>query len=90
MDLESKPRRKEGFHAEQMGDEVVLYHPKGSQIFQLNPPAFAIWQLCDGQRTAAGIIELLQQLYPEAAEEIARDVPETLQEWSAAGCIELA
>ena len=88
MNLEDKPQRKSGFHAEQMGDDVVLYHPAGSQILQLNPAAFMIWQLCDGQRTAGEIIHLLQQAYPEAAGEIAVDVPETLLQWEANGSLE--
>jgi coenzyme PQQ biosynthesis protein PqqD len=86
---EDKPRRKSGFHAEQLEDEVVLYHPSGNQILQLNQTAYLIWQLCNGERTLAAILELLQQAYPEAAGEIAADVPETLQDWLASGCIEL-
>ena len=33
-----------------------------------------MWQLCDGQRSAADIIEVVQQAYPDQAEQISGDV----------------
>ena len=89
MDLQRKPLRKNGFHVEQLDDAYLLYHPGGDQIVQMNPTAYVIWQLCDGQRTVDELVEVLQQAYPDAVNEIATDVPEMLQQWAKDGCVDL-
>jgi len=88
MDLESKPCRNAALRAETMDDELLLYDPSGTRIIQLNGTAALIWQLCDGQRKVEEIVALLQAAYPEAAEVIALDVPELLDRWAEAGCLE--
>jgi hypothetical protein len=89
MDLHSRPRRSTGFHLEQVDDEVLLYHPGGNKIIQLNQPALIIWQLCDGQSSMEALIALLQEAYPESAVEISADVQEILQQFIDHGCVEL-
>ncbi len=54
-----------------------------------NQTASLIWQLCDGKRTAAEMIGLLSEFYPESAGEIADDVQSTLQQFAEQGCVEL-
>ena len=88
MDLECKPCRNAALRAEMMDGELLLYDPSGRRIIQLNATAALIWQLCDGHRKVDEMVTLLQAAYPESAETIALDVPEMLDRWAEAGCLE--
>jgi hypothetical protein len=89
MNLDAKPRRKTDYRLELLDGEMVLYHPSETKILYFNQTASLIWQLCDGERTAAEIVRLLSESYPESAGEIASDVQATLQQFEEQGCIEL-
>jgi coenzyme PQQ biosynthesis protein PqqD len=89
MNLDSKPRRKTDYRLEQLDGEMVLYHPSETKILYFNQSASLIWQLCDGERSAAEIIRMLSESYPESAGEISSDVQSTLQQFEQQGCIEL-
>jgi hypothetical protein len=89
MNLDSKPRRKTDYRLEQLDGEMVLYHPSETKILYFNQTASLIWQLCDGERSAAEMIRLLSESYPESAGEIAGDVQSTLEQFETQGCVEL-
>jgi hypothetical protein len=89
MNPESKPRRKTDYRLEILDGEMVLYHPAETKILYFNQTASLIWQLCDGERTAAEMITLLSESYPESVGEIATDVQATLEQFADQGCIEL-
>jgi hypothetical protein len=74
-----KPLRKPEFRLERMDKELLLFNPVSTRILYLNEQASVIWQLCDGTRTAEGMIELLAAAYPEASKSIGGDVYETLK-----------
>lgn len=74
-----KPTQNHDFHLEQMGTELLLFNPSSTRIMALNEYASVIWKLCDGSRTTAEIIALLQAAYPEAASSIPEDVVATLK-----------
>jgi coenzyme PQQ biosynthesis protein PqqD len=74
-----KPQRKPDYQMETIDGELLLFHPDQQKIFYCNESAALIWQLCDGQHTVAEIVALLREAYPEAAEEIEKDVQVTLQ-----------
>lgn len=59
---------------EDMDGEMLLYHPATAMTLHLNGPSAIVWQLCDGQRNAQQIIELVQEAFPEQAEQILADV----------------
>jgi hypothetical protein len=66
-------------YPETLDGEIVMLSPTGSDILHLNESSALIWRLCDGQRSVDDITGLLQAAYPDAAGEIAAQVPETLQ-----------
>jgi hypothetical protein len=68
-------QRPDAFQAT-LDDEILVYHPDRMTAVALNPTASVIWQLCNGERTVADIVEILQRVYPEAATTIAREVDE--------------
>lgn len=86
----NRPRRKPGFRLEQLAEECVLYFPGESRILYCNQCASLIWQLCDGERTAAEIAAELAEAFPEAAAQIRADVDETLAILSGNGALEYA
>jgi hypothetical protein len=87
MEHDDKPRRESGYLLETIENELLLYHPVETKVMYCNQTASVIWQLCDGERTVQQIVDLLVEAYPEAAEEIARDVRATLQQFSDHGAI---
>lgn len=77
--LSLNPKKCAGFLVEQMDGEVVLMHPGKNIIIHSNETAALVWQLCDGNNSVDDIVELLRSAYPEAREQIEKDVPETVQ-----------
>jgi len=61
-----------------LDDEILVYHPDGTSAFALNNTASVIWELCNGERRVADIVEILQEAYPEAAATMAREVDESI------------
>lgn len=65
---------------EEMDDEILLYNPDNATTLYLNESSSLIWQLFDGQRTVDEIIELLQEHYPDARDQIRQDVLELVEQ----------
>ena len=86
MFLISKPHRIPDYRLEEIDGELLLYHPDRTKIIYCNPSASLIWQLCDGQRTAQDIIDLLNTAYNQP--DIAADVTATLDLFHQHGVIE--
>ncbi|MDR3469475.1 MAG: PqqD family protein [Xanthobacteraceae bacterium] len=63
---------------EVVDDEVLLYHPRQTAAVYLNPTAAVVWGLCDGRRTVADIVALLEESYPDADPPVAEGVEAAL------------
>ena len=85
---QKKPLRKPGYHLEMMDGELLMFNPEETQILYCNQTAALIWQLCDGQRTADEIIEMLAAAFPEAEQRIRLEAPATLEKFRQHGVIE--
>ena len=72
-----------------LDDEILVYHPDGMTAFALNETASVIWQLCNGERPVAEIVEILQEAYPEAAATMPREVDEGILALLSNGVIRL-
>lgn len=84
-----RPKRKENFKLEEVGGEILLYHPETAKILYCNETAKLIWQLCDGTRTGDEMAETLREAFPEEADSVADDVKETLKKLHDHGAVEL-
>lgn len=73
------------FRWEATQDAHVLLYPEG--IVKLNRTAGEIIELCDGCRTAAGMVEALQQRYPGDDGRVAEGVYKSLEVFRAKGWI---
>lgn len=87
MQITICPRPALGFQMETLNDEIILLHPARNLIIHSNQGGALIWSLCDGQRSVAEIIDILGAVYPESADDIAVDVPQTIQELLSRGAL---
>lgn len=85
MKLAAKPKQKPGYHLEMMDGEALLYHLDETRILYCNETASLIWHLCDGQYSVGEMIDILSEAYPDAAETMAAEVGETVQQLEDAG-----
>jgi hypothetical protein len=88
MTLTDIPKQKAEYRLEALDDELLLYHPAETKIMYCNQTASMVWQLCDGQRSGADIVALLQNAYPDTTDTIPADVTTTLQQFADHGAIE--
>ena len=82
------PKPVLGFLIEKMDGEMVLFHPARNIIIHTNETAALIWQLCDGLNSVDRIVAILSGAYPDAREQIATEVPETIQELRTQGALD--
>lgn len=74
MDTERIVVIEPGYLLERIDNEITVYHPTLATSLYLNESGALIWELCDGKRSIAEVIEVLAELYPENREQIADDV----------------
>jgi len=78
VDKSDVPHRVEGYAVEQIDSELLLYDGKRTMVVYLNETALLVWQLCDGHRSSADIVELLVAAYPDGPA-VADDVGSALE-----------
>ena len=74
MDLNKKVVLESGYLLERMDDEITVYHPILATSLYLNETGALIWELCDGERSMAEVVDILAELYPENSQQIVDDV----------------
>jgi len=83
------PAPADHVETELVDNEVLLYHPRQTTAVYLNPAAAMVWGLCDGARTVADIIALLQDSYPDAGATMVEDVEHAIESLHKDGMIVL-
>jgi hypothetical protein len=58
----------------ELDGEAVLHDSGAGTLHRLNPTAAVVWAHCDGSRSVAEIVRLLQRAHPGADDAIGRDV----------------
>jgi len=81
------PRRRDDLVERALPDELILYDVDKDQVFLLNQTSAAIWDLCDGMRSLAGIADEVSQHFSVARETALSDVESTLQRFQAEGLL---
>jgi hypothetical protein len=87
--MNKTPRRRPDYRLEKLGNETLLYHPTRAQALCLNETASLIWGLCDGKRTAAEIVALLREAFPEQGAQIEAEVETSLRRFADQDIVEL-
>ena len=81
------PRQASDFELQEFEDELLLYHPARTATFYLNPQAALIWRMCDGSRSVAGLIAVLEEAYPDQRDRIREDVLHTIRQFVQQGAL---
>lgn len=70
-----------------VGSEWVLFDPACDRAHVLNPSAAAVWSLCDGTRSPAGIADAIARDVPAPDGAIRHDVDDVLRCFAAEGLL---
>lgn len=54
-------RRQEDLVVQEIGDETIIYDERRNHAHRLNRTAALVWSHCDGQRTVADLVSVLQR-----------------------------
>jgi coenzyme PQQ biosynthesis protein PqqD len=87
--LSSVPIPRDGIEFAELEGESVLYDHEKMAMVYLNESASVVWRLCDGHRTVADIIDAIAQAFPDQANEVSLDVPETIEFFAQQGVLQL-
>jgi pyrroloquinoline quinone biosynthesis protein D len=85
----NRPVRVSGTHEYRLGDELLVYVPHSETAHALNPSAVAIWELCDGTRTAEDISRELGHWLGRPGEALLPDTRRGIAELCELGLLEV-
>lgn len=71
---ESRLRRRDRVLTQRAAGQWILLDLDGGQYYALDEVSGRIWDLCDGSRDVAGLVEALCQDYDAPAETVEADV----------------
>ena len=74
----SRPLRKDGVTLRRSGGEILLYDAAEDRVHVINPPAAAIWDLCDGRTEPDEMVVAICQLTGMPEEVVDEDVARLL------------
>ena len=86
----ARPRKRPGFTAFNVANELLLLPPEGENAIALNESGAAIWNLCDGLRTLVDLLHALRARYHGDDVVMLADLSEALLRFHRLGLIELA
>ena len=89
MKPSERPRRAAHVTERREGSMVTVYHRLTGQAHALNPTAYAIWELCDGETLVEEMAAAVADLTGLAASEAFDQVTRTLTDLAAARLITL-
>lgn len=81
MNLQGYPQRNEQIIAQKASKDFLLFNMADGNYYSLNEVGCRIWQLCDGTRSVADLIQTLSTEYEAPTDVLARDVIEILEEF---------
>jgi hypothetical protein len=87
VDLD-RPRQTEGLVECPVQNELLLYDPRSERVVALNISARAIWELCDGRRSAADVSATLGESLGLSMNALEHDVGRAIAELRDAGFLE--
>jgi hypothetical protein len=78
-----------GVELTEMEGEGILYSHEQTKMLYLNDSALVVWQLCDGHRTVAEIVDLLASEFADMQNEVRLEVPDLIENFVDEGVLEL-
>jgi hypothetical protein len=86
---QAKPLPADGYRVEEIDGELLLYHPQSTATVYMNNTAALVWQLCDGNREVAEIVEILVESFPDTEGDLRSDVLRALDSFHQQGALKL-
>ena len=86
MRLASRPRPRHGLLAQRAADTVVLLDPESGEYYALGDIGARLWELCDGTRDLAAMVQILCAEYDGTPSVVEADVLEFFEDL---GCARL-
>lgn len=71
------------------GDEVAVYDPDTETLTLMNPSAFAIWELCDGETSPEEMAQAVAELTGVDVDRAHSDLEKGLTDLAALGLVRL-
>ena len=87
--LSDKPRRRDLVVCRKMGDETVLHDSETGAIHALNPNAYLVWDLCDGEHGLADMEKALRDHFSiSETDKVSEDIRDVIERFSREGLLE--
>lgn len=83
----SRPARVPGLSARHGSGTFTIEDAAGSQRFEVNATALAVWDLCDGRTSTAEMIEAMTSVFNAPSEIVERDVVSVLVHLASLGLV---
>lgn len=80
LDPESRFRHRDRVLMQRAAETLVLLDLDEGQYYALDEVSGRVWELCDGSRSVAGVVEAMCADFDAPPEEITTDVLEFLEE----------
>ena len=80
MGLETRPARSQRVLAQPSAGTLVLLHPDSGEYYTLDEVGSRVWDLCDGSRRVADVVEVIHAEFDAPLETIRDDVLELLDD----------
>lgn len=90
MQPDAVPKQCEGYHVARIPCCFLLQDERGEHFLKLNETSVLIWELCDGETSVDDMLELLKESFPEAANEMKKDLNRVLDELKEEGVISIS
>lgn len=78
---EAVPARVDGYALKKIPCCFLLQDSEGKNVLKLNETSVLIWELCNGELSVGDMLELLMESFPEAEENLEKDVFRVLDEF---------
>lgn len=85
--LSQRPQRTPNIVARTLAGEAVLLNLNTEEYFSLNEVGSRIWELTDGQRTVAGLVDVIVAEYDIGRADAEADVLDLLDELAGEGLV---
>ena len=86
-DSQMVPTRSEGLRTAVDGDQITITDHNG-RVHRLNPTAYALWVLCDGETTAIEMADAVRSLFGIDGRTAMHDVAAALQRFDEEGLVQ--
>ena len=85
----TKAIRKPGMLVQDLGGEMLLYSAREEAIHILNPAAWRIWELCNGEHSVEDMAQVIRVSFsvPDGSD-VVGDIQQTLEVFASKGLVD--